>query len=113
MVHSIELKFDMYIIGHCRTNPIDFGECRTCSFFYRSTKKISYTLRPLESKSLKDSSIQTVHSIELKFVMYITDHYRTNITDFGEFQGHSFFLQGYKKEFLYITAYGVKFFKRF
>ena len=33
MVHSIELKFSMYITYHYKANPIDFGECRTHSFF--------------------------------------------------------------------------------
>ena len=31
----------------------------------------SYTLRPMESNSLKCSSIQRIHSIDLKFGMYI------------------------------------------
>ena len=70
-VHSIELKSGMHITGHCRTNPIDFGKCRMHSFFYRSTKKISYTLRPMESNSLKGSSIQKMYLIELNFGIYI------------------------------------------
>ena len=32
MVHSIELKFGMYIIGHNPTYCIDFGECNNNSF---------------------------------------------------------------------------------
>ena len=74
MVHSIELKFGMYITSYRRTNPIDFGEYQMNSFFYSSTKKNSYTLRPMESDSLNCSSIQIVHSIELKFGMYIIGH---------------------------------------
>ena len=54
-----------------------------------------------------------MHSIELKFGVYITDHRRTNPIDLGECQMYSFFLQEYKKEFLYITANEVKFFKGF
>ena len=32
-VQSIELKFRMYITGHRRMNPIDFGEFRMYSCF--------------------------------------------------------------------------------
>ena len=53
-----------------------------------------------------------VNSIELKFGMYITGQSRTNPIDFGECRMYSF-LQEYKKEFLYITSYEVKFFKVF
>ena len=74
MVHSIEFKFGMYNTGHRQTNPIDFVEYRMNSFFYKSTKKNSYTLCPMESNYLKCSSSQMVHSIELKFGMYITSH---------------------------------------
>ena len=84
MVHSNELKFGMYITGHRRTNPIDFGEYRMNSFFYRSTKKDSYTLRPMEPNSFKYSSVQMIHLIELKFGTYIIDHCSTNYLDFGE-----------------------------
>ena len=45
-VHSIDLKFDVYITGYCRTNPIDFGECRMHRFL-RSTKKNFHALRPM------------------------------------------------------------------
>ena len=68
-VPSIELKFGMYIIVHRLIYCVDFGEFRINSFFYRSTKMYSYTLRPMESNSLKCSSIQTIHSIDLKFGM--------------------------------------------
>ena len=37
------------------------------------------------------NSVQTAHSIEIKFVMYITGHRRTNPTDFGEYRMNSFF----------------------
>ena len=40
-------------------------------------------------------------------------HCRMNPIDFGKYLMNSFFLQEYKKEFLYIMAYGVKFFKVF
>ena len=61
----------------------------------------------MESNSLKGSSIQTVHSIVLKFDLYVTEHHLTYSIDFSKFKINSF-LQKYKKEFLYIAAYGVK-----
>ena len=72
-MHSIELTLGMYITDHRRTNPIDFGEYRMFSFFYRSTKitVYSYKLRPMESNSLKRSSIQTMRLIKFKFGIYI------------------------------------------
>ena len=79
----------MYITGHRRTNPIDFGGCRMHRFL-QEYKKVSYTLRPMVSNSLKCSTIQTMHSIELKFGMHIIGHHRTKATDFGEFLMHSF-----------------------
>ena len=39
-VHSIDFKFGMYIRGHRRTNPIDFGENRINSFFTAVQKRI-------------------------------------------------------------------------
>ena len=69
MVHSIEFKFSMYVIGHRRTNRIDFGEYRMNTYFYRSTKMNFYTLRPIKKIFLKSTGIQTVHSIELKFAI--------------------------------------------
>ena len=53
-------------------------------FFTGVQKKNSYTLRPTESNSLKCSSIQMIHSIDLKFGMYIIGHRSTNYIDFGE-----------------------------
>ena len=44
-------------------------------------------------------NVQTVHSIKLKFGMYITGLRRTNFIDFGECQMHSFFT-GVQKRFL-------------
>ena len=89
----------MYITVCRRTNPIDFGEYRMNSLFTGVQKKNSYTLRPMESNSLKDSSIQTMHSIEFKFGMYITGHHRANPVDFvKKKRTHSFF-------FFYIYIY--------
>ena len=65
----------------------------------------------MESNSLKGSGIQTMHSIELKFGMYIIGYHWTKTTYFSEFLMHTFFLQEYQKDFLYIRANGVKFFK--
>ena len=47
-------------------------------------QKNCYTLRPIESNTLKGSSIQTMHWIELKFGIYIIGHHRTNPIDFDE-----------------------------
>ena len=84
--HSIELKFGMRVIVHRLIYCIDFGEFSNNSFFFffMSTKKNSYTLRPMESNSLKCSSIQMIHSIDLKFGMDIIDHRSANYIDFGE-----------------------------
>ena len=53
----------------------------------------------MESNSLKPSSIETVHSIELKFDMYIIGHLLTYSYDFGEFRNTSVFT-GVEKIFL-------------
>ena len=55
-----------------------------CTVFYSRTKNNSYTLWLMESNSLKDSNIQMVNSIDLKFGMYIIGHHRTYFIDFGE-----------------------------
>ena len=44
----------------------------------------------MESNSLKCSSIQTVHSIELRFGMYIIRHRPIYCVDFGEFRINNF-----------------------
>ena len=61
----------------------------------------------MESNSLKCSSIQTVHSIEFKFDMHIIGHVLHIVSNLVNL-GLIVFLQEYRKEFLYITAYGVK-----
>ena len=40
MVHSIELKFDMYIIGHRPTYCVEFGEFTINNFFTGAQKRI-------------------------------------------------------------------------
>ena len=42
----------------------------------------------MELNSLKCSNIQMVHSIKLKFGMYIIGHRFTNSIDFGEYRMH-------------------------
>ena len=59
--------------------------------FLQEYKKNSYTLRSMESNSLKFSSIQMVRSTELKFSMYIIRHCPTHFVEFGEFRINSFF----------------------
>ena len=39
-MHSIKLKFGMYIAGHRRANPIDFGDCRMYSFFIGEEERV-------------------------------------------------------------------------
>ena len=97
MVHSIKPKFGMSIIIQRWTNLIDFGEYRMNSFFYKSTKKNSYTLRPMKLNSLKCSSIQMVHSIELELRMYIIGHRPTSCVEYGEFRINSFFTRAQKR----------------
>ena len=99
-MHSIEFKFGVYITGHRRTNPIDFGENRMNSFLQEYKKEFLYN-------TAYEINFFKVHFIKLIFGVYITDHRPIYCIDFGEFQINSF-LQEYKKEFLYITAYGVK-----
>ena len=67
----------------------------------------SYALQPMESNSLRGYSVQTVHSVKLKFSMYIINHPLTFCIDFDELRIYSF-LREYEKEFSCITAYGVK-----
>ena len=74
-------------------------------------------LRLIESNYSKDSSIQTMHLVKLKFSMCIIGHYRTNPTNFGEWLLHSFFFfnRVQKKEFLHMESMclWIKFFKEF
>ena len=68
-------------------------------FFIGAQKKNSYTLRPMESNSLKCSNIQTVDSIELKFSKHIIGYHPTYCFDFGEFRINASFT-GVKKNIL-------------
>ena len=51
MVHSISLKFDMYITGHYQMNPIDFGEFRMHSFITGVQKIILMHYTPQSLKN--------------------------------------------------------------
>ena len=79
----------MHITDHIWMNPVDFGEYRTNSFFLQEYKK---EFLYITANSLKSSSIQTVHSIDLKYSMYIMRHYPTYYVDFGEFKINSFYI---------------------
>ena len=76
----------MCITSHRRTNPIDLNECRMRSLFTGVQKK-----NLMKSNSLRGSSIQTVHSIQLKFGMFIIDPLPTFCIDFVEFRINIFF----------------------
>ena len=52
----------------------------------------------MKSNSLKGSSIQTVHSVEFKFGMYIIDLWPTYCVDFSEFRINSFFYKSTKND---------------
>ena len=80
-------------------NDIDFGEF-LMYFTEVQKEKNSYRSWHMESNYLKGFSIQTVHSIELKFGIYtITGYRRKNTIDFGDCRVYSFFT-GVQKSFL-------------
>ena len=55
MVHSFELKFRMYIIGHRPTYCVEFGEFRINRFFTGTQKRI--LLQPTESNCKEYASV--------------------------------------------------------
>ena len=71
-MHSIELKFSMYIIHHRNTYCIDLCEFRINRFFTGS-QMYSYTIQSKESKFQNYASVQTVLLIKLKFGMCIVN----------------------------------------
>ena len=83
MVLSIEFKFRMYITGHRRTKPVDFGEYQMNCFFTGIQKRNSYALQPMESNYKKYASVYTWLSTKLKFDMCIVDHCSLNYINFG------------------------------
>ena len=66
MVHSIELKFGMYIIDHRLTYCVKSGEFEINSFL-QEWKKNPYILHPMESYYKRNRDIQTELSIEHRF----------------------------------------------
>ena len=103
----IFFQHTLYMISHSLSNnqkfvvqcflfyeiliPIDFGENRMHGNFIRVQKRNSYILRPMETNSLKCSSIQTVHWIDLKFGMHIKVHRPIYCLKFDELGINSFF----------------------
>ena len=73
--------------------------------FYRSTKNYSYILRPMESNPLKCSSIQMVHSTELKFGTCIIGHHLIYCVEFGEFRIYSFFTGAQKRILIHYSLW--------
>ena len=67
MGHLIELKFGMYIIGHHPTYCVEFGEFRINSFFYRSSKKNSSPLQPVESNCKKYASVNSTWKCQISY----------------------------------------------
>ena len=98
---SNELIFYMYITGHRRKNPIDFGECRMHSFFLQEFKNELLPITLTETNSLRCSSIQMAHSVELKFDMYTIGHCPTYCVDFEEFRINNSFSRNGKNIIYY------------
>ena len=111
MVHLIELKFVMYIIGHRPTKCIDFGELRISSFFLQEHKINSYTLQAMESNYKKYASVYAVLSIKLKFNKYIVDDFFSYCINFGVSRRYSLFT-GYTKCHALLSA-GPKYLRTF
>ena len=57
----------------------------------------------MQSNSIKGSSIQTVHLIELKFGMYIIGYRLTYCMDFGEFRINRFFTGVQKRNLIHYS----------
>ena len=89
-MHSIELKFDIHIIDHHRTNPYDFAECITNSFRIGLQKII------LIHYGLWGQFIKIVLVFK-RFIQFISNmvvpcrHNRTYCADFEEFKIYSSF----------------------
>ena len=74
-MHSIELKFGMYIMHHRPIYCIDFGEFRINIFFFRSPKVILMHYRP------------------------------TSCIDFGEFRINNFFTEAQKRILIHYSLW--------
>ena len=77
------------------------------SFFYRRTKKNSYTLRPMESNSSKYSSIQIMHSIQLKFDTYINGYHLTYCVKSDEIKSNIFFTGVQQRILIYYNLWSL------
>ena len=60
-MHSIELKFGMYIAGHHWTNPIDFGEYQMYSFFTGVQERILIQKLARKLSFISSSIIEKLH----------------------------------------------------
>ena len=88
-VHSIELRFGMYITGHRFTYCVDFNEFKI-KFFYRRPKRNFCTLEPMESNYKKYTSAYTMLCTKLKFNMCNVDHCSSNYNNFDVSRMYSF-----------------------
>ena len=70
-------------------------------FFYN----YSYTIRTMELIALKYSSVQMVHSIVVKFGMYIISHRSTNCIEFGELRINIFFTGTQKRILMHYSLW--------
>ena len=69
-MHSIELKFGRYIIGHRPTYSIDFGEFKIKKIL-KVVQKNSYLVQPMDSSYKKYISLNNIivnRSSKLKFL---------------------------------------------
>ena len=114
-MHAIELKIGMNYIGYiillklyCRSPlvTIDFGEFWINSFF-TGVQKNSYAVGPVESNSVKCSSIQMVHSIEVKFGMYFIGHHPTYcvVSNLVKFRMNSLFTGAQKRILIHYSLW--------
>ena len=99
MMHSVELKFGMYILGHHQMQPMDFGEC----IFTGVNKRIliHYGLWGQIIKSVLVS--KRFRSIQLKFDNCMLAYIPMYCIDFGEFSTYSSFTEEQKKILIYYS----------
>ena len=108
-MHPIELKFGMDIIGHRWMNPNDFGEYQMNNFFTEVQNRI-LIYYDLWSQILKIILVSKRCILLTSNLVYMC-HCRTKPINFCECRIYSIFTDEGKKEFLHITAYGVKLLK--
>ena len=102
-MHSIELKFGMYIIDHHPTHCVDFDKFRIHVFFFffffffkQEYKKNSYTLHPMELNYKKYASVYTVLLTKLKSYLCIIDQCSSYYINFGVSSIYSSFYRVHK-----------------